>query len=240
MIAVSRLGEDERKLIVRHHLLDQPVAVVASTARNTRGDRQVETCPGPGPRGDVGDWDKAEGDHAWMTRLQTRSSRACRLSCRDPRATRPGARRCPAAVRHEAQTPGTAGGVRAGVAVLVAPSSSTESTRAPTPARPATESVVAQRIDKFAEQAAANAGDPNITEVHLGSDHCKRSRRDQRREHAGATTPVYLVEIPGSFMLKDVSLAAHARCSTGRVEFLSMDRSSFTIRDWASGASWTI
>ena len=30
MIAVSRLGDDERQVIVRHHLLDQPVAVVAA------------------------------------------------------------------------------------------------------------------------------------------------------------------------------------------------------------------
>jgi RNA polymerase sigma-70 factor (ECF subfamily) len=30
MIAISRLGEDERQVIVRHYLLDQPVAVVAA------------------------------------------------------------------------------------------------------------------------------------------------------------------------------------------------------------------
>ena len=139
--------------------------------------------------------------------------------------------------RHEAQTPCAAGGVRDGVAVLVASLLVYGVDQGPTPARPATESVVAQRIDKIAEQAAANAGDPNITEVIWVATTASAAAAISGVSMPG-TTPVYLVEIPGSFMLKDVSLLPCA--PTGRVEFSRDIDPHSRSGHWASGASWTI
>jgi hypothetical protein len=113
----------------------------------------------------------------------------------------------------------------AGVAVLVAalvvygvnpPARSTS--------HPNTESPLAQKIDKFAEQGAARAGDPNITEVRwvatnreaaaaLLGDDIEVTKPEYLR-----TVPVYLIEVPGSFS-PNVSLYqanAQAECTGHR------------------------
>lgn len=86
------------------------------------------------------------------------------------------------------------------------------------PAQPNPESALAQRIDKFAEQGAARAGDANITEVRWVATN---------REAAAAllgddieitkpaylrTVPVYLIEVPGSF---SPNVSVPSQCSGG-------------------------
>lgn len=107
----------------------------------------------------------------------------------------------------------------AGVAVLVAalvvygvnpPARSTS--------HPNTESPLAQKIDKFAEQGAARAGDPNITEVRwvatnreaaaaLLGDDIEVTKPEYLR-----TVPVYLIEVPGSF---SPNVSVPSQCSGG-------------------------
>jgi RNA polymerase sigma-70 factor (ECF subfamily) len=63
MIAVSRLSDDERQVIVRHHLLDQPVAVVATQLGIPEGTVKSRLARGRAQLAEMLRVDKAEGDH---------------------------------------------------------------------------------------------------------------------------------------------------------------------------------
>jgi hypothetical protein len=115
-----------------------------------------------------------------------------------------------------------------------------------TPSHPGAESALAQKIDRFAEQSAAKNGDPRITEVLWVATTANAAARIQGDGMQGkriqGTAPVYLVEIPGSFTVNDLSARACsvAACPvracesihTGSVELLVIDRSTFNVREF--------
>ena len=62
MIAVSRLGDDERQVIVRHYLLDQPVAVVAAQLGIPEGTVKSRLARGRARLAEMLTADGIEGD----------------------------------------------------------------------------------------------------------------------------------------------------------------------------------
>lgn len=131
----------------------------------------------------------------------------------------------------------------AGVAILVAAlvvygvSPAAKSTVS----RPGAESALAQKIDNFAEQYAVKDGDPSIAEVLWVATTAKAAARIQG-DGVQSVAPVYLVEIPGSFSVNDLparacSLAgcpvrACESIHTGSVELVTIDRSTFDVREF--------
>jgi hypothetical protein len=125
----------------------------------------------------------------------------------------------------------------AGVAVLVAALvvDGVNPAGRSTPAHPSPGSALSQKIDNFAEQGAARAGDPDITEVRWVATNRKAAEALLGDDIVStkpaylSTVPVYLIEVPGYF---SPNVSAPSRCSGGvhgTVADYVISRSTFQV-----------
>ena len=102
-----------------------------------------------------------------------------------------------------------------------------------TTSQPNAESALAQKIDKFAEQAAARAGDPKITEVLWVASNA-RAANAIAGSIVESSAPVYLVQVPGLFSPVGPFGGPDAPCSQRphyRVAVFVFLKSTFEIMD---------
>ena len=240
MMAVSRLGEDEREVIVRHYLLDQPVAVVAAQLGIPEGTVKSRLARARAQLAEMLANRRTRGGPPWMTRRRPTSKRGfdtLRASILERPA--PGLDDARRRFRTRRRRPVQLAVFVTGVAVLVAalvvygvnPAAQS------TPAHPGSESVLAQKIDKFAEQTAARAGDSRITEVLWVATNARAAAALNGggiSEH-GSRLPgrgpglVHLGQRLGSVL--------RFGCRAAACEFLVVDRSTFNVSEFGVGQS---